>query len=214
MAELFAEHPKPFSKATMLFTQRRAPTELFNNPVPNLSEYDFLLAAVLLGAHVRWRYLATEWKATKSLQNAVGARMASILHRTAGENVSSLHIDEPATPEAYCFKLHPPLVKSKSKAAKFDHERRAELAKFFLPAAVSYQLIIKSNVCSMDSTGSRLLIRFDGDYELTSVVDDELLADTLLQLHPLDSKFLKADRLKPRTIGVVDELEGADAADS
>src|SRR5690606_33166388 len=76
LAELFAEHPKPFSKATMLFTQRRSPKELFNKPDPNLGEYDYLLAAVLLGAHVRWRHLATEWKSTESLQNAVSARMA------------------------------------------------------------------------------------------------------------------------------------------
>ena len=83
-SELFERHDTPLSHAMTLFFLRRNCSDLFDYASDQLTELDWLAAAVLFGVRDGWTNLPVRLRAGRELSDAVSHRMARLSHRIAG----------------------------------------------------------------------------------------------------------------------------------
>ena len=91
-SELFARHDTPFAHAMTLFSLRHHCADLFDYNSDQLSESDWLAAAILFGVRDGWMNLPLRLRAGRALLDAVSHRMARTAHRIAA---SGLDLGEP-----------------------------------------------------------------------------------------------------------------------
>lgn len=91
--ELFARHPKPFSRALVLFFLISDCDELLRFRHDTLHQVDYLCAAILFGASAGWMGLPPDVREIPGLAKAVSDRMAAAGQRLAATGIG---LGEPA----------------------------------------------------------------------------------------------------------------------
>ncbi len=91
ISELLDRHPKPFSRAIILFFLRDDCQSLLEYRNEKLNDTDIIATAILFGAREGWLALPNELKATRPLQHAVTHGMAALAHQfwNTGINVGT-----------------------------------------------------------------------------------------------------------------------------
>ncbi len=87
ISELLDRHPKPFSRAVILFFLRDNCQSLLEYCNEKLNKSDTIAAAALFGARDGWLALPNDLKGSKTLQNAVVHRMAAMAHRLSDTGI-------------------------------------------------------------------------------------------------------------------------------
>ncbi len=105
MTELFQRHPKPFSKAMLLFFQLDKCVDLVELQHPELSEVDVASAAILFSARDGWLGLPVSLKGAGALQEAISHRMAALEHRFG---ITGIALGDPPRPPATLRELFSP----------------------------------------------------------------------------------------------------------
>ena len=82
-SELFDRHDTPLGRALTLFFLRRDCADLFDYESDQLTEQDWLAAAVLFGVRDGWMRLPLRLRSGRKLSDAVSHRMARLSHRIA-----------------------------------------------------------------------------------------------------------------------------------
>lgn len=87
ISQLLDRHPKPFSRAVILFFLRDNCQSLLDYHNEKLNKRDIIAAAFLFGARDGWLTLPNDLKGTKTLQDAVVHRMAAMAHRLSDTDI-------------------------------------------------------------------------------------------------------------------------------
>ena len=85
--ELFERHDTPLAHAMILLFLRRDCADLLDYQSENLSEPDWLVAAILFGVRDGWLKLPLPFREGRQLADAVSHRMARLSHRLAQSGV-------------------------------------------------------------------------------------------------------------------------------
>ena len=87
ISELLDRHPKPFSRAVILFFLRDNCREFLEYYNEKLNESDIIAAAILFGAREGWLGLPNDLRGNKTLQYAVVHRMAAMAHHVSNSDI-------------------------------------------------------------------------------------------------------------------------------
>lgn len=87
ISELLDRHPKPFSRAVILFFLRDNCQGLLEYQNEKLNQSDTIAAAILFGARDGWLALPNDLKGSKILQHAVVHRMAAMAHHLSDTGI-------------------------------------------------------------------------------------------------------------------------------
>lgn len=98
ISEIFERHPKPVSRAMTLFVLREKIDDLLEFSNPQLTEADYILAAILFAAREGWIGLSKELREFPGLGLAVSHRIVQLSHRLSGTQVN--FGEPPAKPES------------------------------------------------------------------------------------------------------------------
>ena len=107
ITELFKSHPRPLPRSLLMFFLRESCSEFLDFRHDLLSEYDYVLAAILFGAREKWLGLPTSLRNMPGLKEACCHRMAVMSHQLAK---TSMDLGTaPDKPESLreLFKEHP-----------------------------------------------------------------------------------------------------------
>ena len=195
ISELFDRHPKPVSRAMTLFVLRENIDGLleFNNP--QLTEADYILAAILFAARDGWIGLAKEFRNVPGLNEAVSHRMAGLAHRVRGTNIDLG--PPPARPKSLLELLVPggaPMSKLQKQAALY-------VARELKWECIQTRINLGKGDYKLGVGSSGIQLTLDGDIKavITEVLEDvfeEKLLNTVIpdkvELKVRD--ILKADK--------------------
>lgn len=80
VSDVFSMHPKPVSRAMVLFVLRDDVDSLLQFHNQELNEVDYIYAAILFAARQRWIAISNELRQLPGLNQAVSHRMAALSH--------------------------------------------------------------------------------------------------------------------------------------
>lgn len=88
LSELLDRHPKPFSRAFILFFLRDTCQGLLEYRNEKLNKIDVIAAAILFGARAGWLALPNDLRGSNPLQHAVVHRMSQMAQRRSGTGIN------------------------------------------------------------------------------------------------------------------------------
>lgn len=171
ISELFDRHPKPVSRAMTLFVLRESIEDLLEFVNPQLTEADFILAAILFAAREGWIGLTKEFRDLPGLNEAVSHRMADLSHKITG---SDLHLgDSPERPKSLLELVIPggmPMSKAQKEAALY-------IARELKWDCIQTHINLGKGDYQLGVTASGIQITLEGDTKavVTEVLEDKFV---------------------------------------
>ncbi|MDB4630983.1 hypothetical protein OAF61_00650 [Pseudomonadales bacterium] len=171
ISELFDRHPKPVSRAMTLFVLRENIEDLLEFVNPQLTEADYILAAILFAAREGWIGLTKEFRDLPGLNEAVSHRMADLSHKIAG---SQLHLGVPPERPKSLLELVIPGGVPMSKAQK---EAALYIARELKWDCIQTRINLGKGDYQLGVTTSGIQITLEGDAKavVTEVLEDQFV---------------------------------------
>ena len=192
ISEIFDRHPKPVSRAMTLFVLRENIEDLLEFKNAQLTEADYILAAILFAAREGWIGLAKEFRNLPGLNEAVSHRMAELAHRISG---SQLHLGKPPARPKSLVELVVPGGMTMSKAQK---EAALYIARELKWDCIKTRINLGKGDYHLGVTASGIQLTLDGDIKavVTEVLEDKFVEMFLNTELPEKVQAKVRDKLK------------------
>jgi hypothetical protein len=157
ISEIFERHPKPVSRAMTLFVLREKIEDLLEFSNPQLTEADYILAAILFAAREGWIGLSKDLREFPGLGLAVSHRIAQMSHRLSG---TQIYFSNPPSKPETLFRLlssdSGPLSKSQNDAALY-------VARKMKWDCIETRIKLGKGDYQLEVTSSGIQLKLDGD---------------------------------------------------
>ncbi len=172
ISEIFERHPKPVSRAMTLFVLRESIEDLLEFTNPQLTEADYILAAILFSAREGWIGLSKELREFPGLNAAVTHRMADIAHRIAE---SKIELGQPPVRPQSLLELLSPETSSMSKIQK---EAALYIARELKWECIQTRINLGKGDYHLGVTTAGIQLTLDGDVKavITEVLEQEFMS--------------------------------------
>jgi hypothetical protein len=181
ISEIFERHPKPVSRAMTLFVLREKIEDLLEFDSAQLTEADYILAAILFAAREGWIGLANDLRDLPGLNAAVSHRMAAIAHTIAGSNLDLGQA--PERPQS----LIELLTAAESSMSSGQKEAALYIARQLKWACLQTQIDLGKGDYQLGVTGAGIRLTLDGDVKavVTEVLEDDFMVKLLATEIPI-----------------------------
>lgn len=169
ISEMFERHPKPVSRAMTLFVLREKIEDLMAFKNPNLTEADYILAAILFAAREGWIGLSKKLRQFPGLSQAASHRMAIIAHRIAETGISF------GTPPARPRSLPELLIPSIASMSKGQKEAALHIARELKWDCIRTYINLGKGDYGLHISAAGAQLTLDGDIKavITEVSEDK-----------------------------------------
>ena len=175
ISEIFERHPRPVSRAMTLFVLREKIEDLLEFYNPQLTEADYVLAAILFAAREGWIGLSNDLRDFPGLKTAVSHRMAAIAHNIAG---SKLDLGPcPARPQS----LIELLTSGEAAKPKAKKEAAVYLARKMKWKCLQTRINLGKGDYQMAVSTAGIQLTLEGDVKavVTEVLEKEFMSELL-----------------------------------